>query len=205
MTKIVLASDNKGKLKEFNSILHGCGFDIYPQGDFGVESAEETGLTFVENAILKARHAAATTGLPALADDSGIEVDALNGAPGIYSARFAGDQCEDRDNNKLLLEKLQGIDDHKRSARYQCVLVFLKHVRDPTPIVAQGSWEGRILEHPRGEGGFGYDPLFWVPEKNCSAAELEKPEKNTISHRAKALESLLRKLSESPVIRSNEF
>ncbi len=203
MKKIVLASNNSGKLKEFNSILRGCGFDVRSQGEFELESVEETGLTFVENAILKARHAAKATGLPALADDSGIEVDALNGAPGIYSARFAGEGCSDEENNACLLEKLAHTETDLRSARYQCVLVFMKHKNDPTPIIAQGTWEGSILEKPQGEGGFGYDPLFWVSSQNCAAAELEKAQKNSISHRGKALQSLLRKLSESAFVRLN--
>jgi XTP/dITP diphosphohydrolase len=196
MREIVLASNNAGKLREFNHILNGCGFEISAQKDHGVDSIEETGLSFVENAILKARHAAEKTGLPALADDSGIEVDALNGAPGIYSARFAGEACNDKDNNELLLEKLNATPEKDRGARYQCVLVFMRHAMDPTPIIAQGSWEGRILTAPRGEGGFGYDPLFWLENMNCSAAELEKSVKNTMSHRGQALDSLLRKLSQ---------
>jgi len=203
MKKVVLASNNKGKLLEFNSILKGCGYEVIAQKDLNVESAEETGLTFVENAILKARHAAQITGLPAIADDSGIEVDALQGAPGIYSARFAGAHCDDSDNIHKLLHELKNIEDDARSARYQCVLVFMKHANDPTPIIAQGTWEGSILHSPRGDGGFGYDPLFWVKDKNCSAAELDKDEKNRMSHRGKAMESLLRKLSESPMVIGN--
>lgn len=196
MKKIILASNNKSKLKELNTILSSCGFELYSQSDFDLPSVDETGLTFVENAILKARHAAKATGLPALADDSGIEVDYLNGAPGIYSARYAGENCDDADNNRRLMEELTGVSTEKRTARYQCVLVFLKHAADPTPIIAHGAWEGIILEEEKGTGGFGYDPLFWLPELNCSAAELSKNEKNLISHRGKALQSLLQQLSE---------
>jgi len=202
MQKIVLASNNKGKLTEFESILKGCGFEVLPQSQFKVESIEETGQTFVENAILKARHAAQISGLPAIADDSGIEVDALRGAPGIYSARFGGENSSDHENNRKLLESLQGTTGASRSARYQCVLVFMQHAEDPTPIIAQGTWEGFILESSIGDGGFGYDPLFWVPELDCSAAQLEKDKKNAISHRGKAMESMLRKLSESPMVKS---
>lgn len=199
MKKIILASNNKSKLKELNTILSSCGFELYSQSDFDLPSVDETGLTFVENAILKARHAAKATGLPALADDSGIEVDYLNGAPGIYSARYAGENCDDADNNRRLMEELTGVSTEKRTARYQCVLVFLKHAADPTPIIAHGAWEGIILEEEKGTGGFGYDPLFWLPELNCSAAELSKNEKNLISHRGKALQSLLQQLSEDLV------
>lgn len=192
MNKIVLASNNSGKLKEFSNMLAGCGFDVRPQSEFDIESVEETGLSFVENAILKARHAAKESGLPALADDSGIEVDALNGQPGIYSARFAGESCSDLENNEKLLRELEGLPPERRGARYQCVLVFMRHALDPTPIIAQGAWEGSILEAPRGNGGFGYDPLFWVASHNCASAELDKSEKNRISHRAIAMAALLK-------------
>ncbi len=195
MKQVVLASGNPGKLAEFKTLLADCGFDVRPQGEFDLESAEETGLSFVENAILKARHAARHTGLPALADDSGIEVDALLGAPGIYSARFAGDGASDADNNAKLLHALQDMPEAERSARYQCVLVYMRHAADPTPLIAQGSWEGRILTAPRGEGGFGYDPLFWVPSHQCAAAELSKAEKGLISHRAQAMQALLNALA----------
>lgn len=192
--KVVLASGNPGKLREFQQLLHGCGYDILPQTDFALESAAETGLTFVENAIIKARHACAATGLATLADDSGIEVDALNGQPGIYSARFAGEDASDQGNNRLLLERLQGVPADKRTARYQCLLVYMRHAEDPTPLICQGSWEGRILNAPRGAGGFGYDPLFFVPSHQCSAAELTPEVKGTISHRAIASAQLLRAL-----------
>ncbi len=196
MKKIVLASGNAGKLREFQQLLTGCGFDVVPQSDFFSENAEETGLTFVENAIIKARYACEKTGLPAIADDSGIEVDALNGRPGIYSARYAGEGAEDADNNAKLLQELDGIPAEKRTARYHAVLAFMRHAQDPTPILCHGTWEGVILTEARGEGGFGYDPLFFVPSHNCASAELSKDEKNRISHRAKAMQELLQKLSQ---------
>lgn len=195
MKKIVLASGNAGKLREFQQLLTGCGFEVLPQSDFFSENAEETGLSFVENAIIKARYACAKTGLPAIADDSGIEVDALNGRPGIYSARYAGSGAKDADNNAKLLTELSGVASEKRTARYHAVLAFMRHAEDPTPILCQGVWEGVILTSPRGEGGFGYDPLFFVPTHHCAAAELEKAEKNRISHRGKAMQELLQKLS----------
>lgn len=191
MTKtIVLASNNAGKIKEFNSLLGEMQIDVKPQSAFNVEEAEETGLTFIENAILKARNACAQTGLPALADDSGIEVDFLNGAPGIYSARFAGEQGNNQANNDLLLEKMTGVPVKERSARFHCVLAYMRHKDDPTPLVFHGVWEGRILESAEGQEGFGYDPIFYVPEQGCSAASLSKEVKNTISHRAKALQQM---------------
>ncbi len=195
MKKIVLASGNAGKLREFQQLLSGCGFEVLPQSDFFSENAEETGLTFVENAILKARFACAKTGLPAIADDSGIEVDALSGRPGIYSARYAGTGAKDADNNAKLLQELAGVPQAQRSARYHAVLAFMRHAEDPTPILCHGTWEGIILEAPRGEGGFGYDPLFWVPTHNCASAELSKEEKNRISHRGAAMQELLQKLA----------
>lgn len=195
MKKIVLASGNTGKLREFQQLLANCGFEIAPQSDFFSESVEETGLTFIENAILKARYACQRSGLPAIADDSGIEVDALHGRPGIYSARYAGAGATDADNNTKLLQELEGVPLEQRTARYHAVLVFMQHAQDPTPIVCQGVWEGAILFEPRGEGGFGYDPLFYVPSHHCAAAELEKAEKNQISHRGKAMRELLEKLS----------
>ncbi len=195
MKKIVLASGNAGKLREFQQLLSGCGFDVVPQSDFFSENAEETGLTFVENAIIKARYACVKTGLPAIADDSGIEVDALNGRPGIYSARYAGEGAKDGDNNEKLLQELMGVPAEKRSARYHSVLAFMRHAEDPTPILCHGTWEGVILDEARGEGGFGYDPLFFVPTHNCASAELSKDEKNRISHRGKAMQELLQKFS----------
>lgn len=195
MNKVVLASGNAGKLREMNAILSSAGFEVLSQNDFDVPEAVEDGLTFVENAIKKARNACQYTGLPAIADDSGIEVDALNKAPGIYSARFSGDGATDVSNNQKLLASLDGIEPEQRTARYQCVMVFMKSADDPTPVIAQGSLEGTILTAPRGDGGFGYDPLFWLADRQCSAAELSLEEKNRISHRAKALQSLLEQLS----------
>ena len=194
--QVVLASGNAGKLREFSRLLFQCDFEVLPQSAFNVPEAEETGLTFVENAILKARNACAHTGLPSIADDSGIEVDALLGKPGIYSARFSanwlGEPASDTRNNLYLLDQLNTITERKnRSARYQCVLVYLRHKEDPTPIICQGSWEGFILDAPTGAEGFVYDPLFYVPEFDCSSAELDKDLKNKISHRGKALQTLL--------------
>lgn len=197
--KIVLASGNAGKLREFRALFdtHFAqqNIEMLPQTELGVTEAEETGLSFVENAIIKARHACAVTGLPALADDSGLEVDALAGAPGIYSARYAQPQdgfgSGDAANNAKLLAALQDIADEQRSARFQCVLVYMRHANDPTPQVFQGSWEGRILLAPEGTDGFGYDPLFYVPETGCASASLNKERKNQLSHRAKALQQLL--------------
>jgi XTP/dITP diphosphohydrolase len=191
---IVLASGNKGKLAEFNQLLACKGLSVRPQSDFAVSDAEETGLSFVENAILKARHAAKITGLPALADDSGLEVDFLQGAPGIYSSRFSGIDATDASNIARLLTLLDGVPDQQRSARFQCLLVFMRHHLDPTPIICQGSWEGRITQAPEGEGGFGYDPVFFVPERNTTAAQLPKAVKNTLSHRARAMAQLLDRL-----------
>lgn len=185
--RIVLASGNRGKLREFSQILAPLNISVAPQSDFAVRDAEETGLSFVENAIIKARHACQVTGLPALADDSGLEVDALRGAPGIYSARYAGEGCGDEDNNRKLLAALSNVPDQQRSARFQCVLVFMRHAEDPTPLICQGSWEGQILHEARGHNGFGYDPLFLVPELNCASAELSPEQKAQYSHRGKAV------------------
>ena len=202
---IVLASNNAGKIKEFNALLSDMGIDVKPQSEFNVEEAEETGLSFIENAILKARHACAQTGLPALADDSGIEVDYLNGAPGIYSARFAGEHGNNDANNALLLEKLAGVPELQRTARFHCVLAYMRHKDDPTPQVFHGVWEGRILTSTQGQEGFGYDPLFYVPECACSAASLPKEIKNQISHRGKALKQLLTAFRQSPSQQGNPF
>lgn len=188
--RVVLASGNPGKLKEFGELLGHLAIDVLPQSDFGVPDAEETGLTFVENAIIKARNAAAHTGLPAIADDSGIEVEYLNGAPGIYSARYAGD-AGNAANNAKLLRALDGVDVTQRSARFRCLLVYLRHADDPTPAICQGTWEGRILTAEQGDAGFGYDPVFFVPSEGCSAAELSAERKNAISHRGQALRCLL--------------
>jgi XTP/dITP diphosphohydrolase len=189
--RIVLASGNKGKLREFAELLAGLRYEVLPQFAFNVPEADETGLTFVEDAIIKARNAAQHAGLPALADDSGIEIDALNGAPGIYSARYAGKGASDADNNAKLLDALRDIPEAERGARYQCVVVYMRHALDPTPIICQGAWEGQILTSARGTGGFGYDPLFFVPTHQCTGAELDLTEKNRISHRGQALHQLL--------------
>ena len=190
---VVLASGNRGKLAELAGILAPLGVALKPQGDFGVPEVAETGLTFVENAILKARAAAGHSGLPAIADDSGLEVDCLDGAPGIHSARYSGKG--DAENNARLLAELKDIPQQRRTARFQCVIVYMRHALDPTPVICQASWEGRILAEPRGEGGFGYDPLFWVPDQRCSAAELAPDLKNRISHRARASALLLEALA----------
>ncbi|MCE8052624.1 RdgB/HAM1 family non-canonical purine NTP pyrophosphatase [Billgrantia desiderata] len=195
--ELVLASGNPGKIREFGQLFASLGLRIRPQSDFGVAEVEETGLTFVENALLKAREASRASGLPALADDSGLEVDALAGQPGIYSARFAGEPKSDRRNNAKLLESLKGITGSGRSARYWCALVYLRHADDPVPLIVQRSWEGEILEQPRGEGGFGYDPLFWLPSLGKSVAELDAEEKNRLSHRGRALEAMLAALRET--------
>lgn len=197
MRKIVLASGNAGKLREFQQLLSGCGFEVVPQSEFNVSNADETGTTFVENAIIKARHACEQTGLPAIADDSGIEVDALRGRPGVYSARYSGEGASDESNNQLLLAEMKDVPAEKRTARYHAVLAYMRHAQDPTPIICHGIWEGFILTEPRGQGGFGYDPLFFVSTHNCASAELDKAEKNRISHRGKAMQELLEKLSQA--------
>ncbi|WP_252177971.1 XTP/dITP diphosphatase [Endozoicomonas sp. 4G] len=194
--KVVLASGNQGKLIELQQMLSGLDFEVFPQSDFNVDSVEETGLTFVENALIKARHAAKLSGFAAIADDSGIEVDALNGQPGIYSARFAGEQATDKANNQKLLQSLNGLPKEQRTARFHSVLVYLRHAEDPTPLICHGRWEGYILDAPVGDQGFGYDPLFYVPDQDCAAAELSREQKNRISHRAKAMAQLLEQLKE---------
>jgi XTP/dITP diphosphohydrolase len=197
MDTLVLASGNQKKLDEMRAILEPLTLKVVPQSDFQVPEAEETGLTFVENAILKARNAAAHTGLPAIADDSGLEVDALNGAPGIYSARFSGADASDAKNNALLIDMLGDLPDAPRSARYQAVLVLMRHPDDPTPLICQGTWEGEILLAPRGNGGFGYDPHFLIPELGVTAAEMDPAEKNRVSHRGRALKALMDALREA--------
>ncbi|GAA3896502.1 XTP/dITP diphosphatase [Halomonas cibimaris] len=192
---LILASGNAGKLKEFNQILQPLGFDVRPQADINAPDVAETGLTFVENALLKARAASRISGLPALADDSGLEVDALAGQPGIYSARYAGEPKSDARNNQKLLEALSDCPEGQRTGRYWCVLVYLRHALDPVPIIVQQSWEGEVLAHPRGAGGFGYDPLFWLPAQAMSAAELPAEEKNRLSHRGRALSALVEALN----------
>jgi len=194
--QIVLASNNAGKVREINQLLATQQIQVLPQSRFGVPNAEETGLSFVENAIIKARNAARHSGLPAIADDSGIEVDALDGAPGIYSARYAGKGASDRQNLEKLLADLEAIPEAERTARFRCLMVYMHHAADPTPIVCRGTWEGRILTAPRGENGFGYDPAFFVPEQGCSAAELPSEIKNRLSHRGQALRTLLEALSD---------
>lgn len=194
---IVLASNNAGKVREINQLLAESHIDVVPQSAFGVGEVAETGLSFVENAIIKARHAALHSGLPAIADDSGLEVDALEGAPGIYSARYAGPEGDDAANNAKLLAALEGLSEEARDARFQCVLVYLRHANDPVPIICQGTWEGRILHAPRGNNGFGYDPLFFVPTHGCSSAELDPATKNRLSHRGQALRKLCAALAEA--------
>lgn len=192
--ELVLASGNQGKIKEFQQLLAPLGWTIRPQSDFNTPEAEETGLSFVENAILKARNASAYSGLPALADDSGLEVDALNGAPGIYSARYAGPENDDQANNQKLLQALAAVEAEHRTARFQCVLALMRHEQDPTPLICQASWEGIIIDAPRGDNGFGYDPLFYIPELDCCSAQLAPEQKNKLSHRAKAMAILLKQL-----------
>lgn len=191
MSKIVLASGNIGKLRELSQILSPLGLKLIAQSDLNVPEAEETGLSFVENAIIKARNAALVTGLPAIADDSGIEVDALHGAPGIYSSRYAGPDASDTDNIQALLTALKDVPEHERTARFQCVVVFMRHAEDPTPLICQGSWQGQILQSPSGDEGFGYDPVFWVSETDCTAAELSPEQKHAISHRGKAMRQFM--------------
>ncbi len=190
--KVVVASGNAGKVAELSRTLASLALELVTQDSLGVPGVAETGATFVENALIKARNAARHTGLPAIADDSGLEVNALQGAPGVHSARYSGEG--DTGNNAKLLRSLAGLPDEQRGARFYCALVLLRHADDPTPVIALGSWRGRILHELRGEGGFGYDPLFWVDSQQCSAAELPREEKNRISHRARASAALLRAL-----------
>lgn len=192
--KVVLASNNAGKLREFSAMLKTIDIDVRPQAEFEIPEAEETGLTFIENSIIKARNACEHSGLPAIADDSGIEVDALQGAPGIYSARYAGSDCNDQANNEKLVDALKDIAPEARTARYRAVLVYLRHAEDPAPLIAEGTWEGLIIDTPRGDHGFGYDPYFFLPEFDKTGAELDRAHKNAISHRAKALQVLLEQL-----------
>lgn len=194
--KWVLATGNNGKVKEMSQLLNSFSIEVLPQSHFNVSEVAETGTTFVENAIIKARHAAKVTGLPAIADDSGLEVDFLNGQPGIYSSRYAGENATDQDNIDLLLKHLQDVDNAQRKARFQCVLVYMRHELDPTPIICQGTWEGSILDNALGENGFGYDPIFWVESDKCSSAQLNKARKGELSHRGKALSMLVNLLEE---------
>jgi len=190
-SRIVLATGNAGKVREIQAVLAASNITIVPQSEFATPEADETGTTFVENAIIKARNAAAHTGLPAIADDSGLVVDALNGAPGVYSSRFAGANSNDAENNSLLLEKMQNVAEGSRTAHFECVIAYMRHASDPTPIVAHGTWEGRILYEAMGENGFGYDPLFFVPEQGCSSAQLRPEIKNRISHRGQAIQQFV--------------
>jgi len=187
---VVLASGNQGKIREINTALANSGLAVVPQSDYNVAEVPETGLSFVENALIKARHASQHTGLAAIADDSGLEVDALKGAPGIYSSRYAGVHATDQKNVEKLLADLYSVNETARAARFQCVIVYLRHAKDPTPIICSGTWEGRILEASLGQNGFGYDPVFYVPTHQCAAAELSSEIKNTLSHRAQALQQL---------------
>ncbi|MEL0641466.1 RdgB/HAM1 family non-canonical purine NTP pyrophosphatase [Pseudoalteromonas aliena] len=195
MTKtLVLATGNPGKVNELANMLSPLNINVVPQSDFNVGEVAETGTTFVENAIIKARHAAKITGMPTIADDSGLEVDGLNGAPGVYSARFAGPNASDQDNIDKLLVDLGN--NPIRSARFWCVLVLMRHADDPTPLICSASWEGEITLTQNGNGGFGYDPVFFVAEQNCTSAELTKEQKNAVSHRGQALQKLLLKLQQ---------
>ena len=195
MKKLVLASANPAKLRELSALLDNSQYKIIPQSEFKVPDVAETGTTFVENAIIKARHAAEYTGHAALADDSGIVVDALNGEPGVYSARFSGRHATDESNNALLVEKLGSVPEAQRSARYQAVIVYMRNADDPSPIICEGSWEGIIMLEAKGSGGFGYDPYFYLPDYGCTSAELSADEKNRVSHRGQALRLLMEKLS----------
>jgi XTP/dITP diphosphohydrolase len=192
--QLLLASNNLGKIREVREILAGQGLAVIPQSDLDIADAAETGLTFIENAIIKARHAARLSKLPALADDSGLEVDALNGAPGVFSARYAGSGAADADNNAKLMQALEGIPHTQRTARFRCVMAYLRHADDPSPVIAEGIWEGVMLDVPRGSGGFGYDPYFFVPEKGCTSAELSPEIKNRLSHRGQALKRMAAEL-----------
>jgi len=196
MTKVVLASNNQGKLKELQQTLNSLNLELVSQSEFNFSEAIEDGLSFVENAIIKARHAAQHTGLPAIADDSGLEIDALDGEPGIYSARYAGTnlsrQENDATNNQLVLKKLEGIPAAKRTARFQCVIAFLRSAHDSMPLIFQGTWEGSILFEEKGDFGFGYDSIFYVPSHDCASAELSPEIKNTMSHRFKAIQELIK-------------
>jgi XTP/dITP diphosphohydrolase len=196
MTTIVLATGNQGKVNELARLLAAQNIEIKPQSEFNVSDAAETGTTFVENAIIKARHAAKSTGLAAIADDSGLEVDALNGAPGVYSARYAGENASDDDNTNKLLNALADVADDQRSARFHCVLVYMRHENDPTPLICHGVWEGSITREKIGQQGFGYDPVFWQADHKMTSAQLPRDLKNQLSHRGQALEKLIPQLLE---------
>ena len=199
LKKVVLATGNQGKVKELASMLSSLGIEVLPQSEFAVTEVAETGTTFVENAIIKARHAAKITGLPAIADDSGLAVEALGGAPGVYSARYSGEQATDQSNIIKLLDTMADIPKEKRQAKFLCVLVFMRHADDPTPIICQGEWQGEISTEQHGENGFGYDPVFWVESEHCSSAQLLAEQKNDFSHRGKALKLLLVQLQNQMV------
>jgi XTP/dITP diphosphohydrolase len=192
--KIVLATGNKGKVKELAAMLSDLNIEVLPQSDFAVTEIAETGSTFIENAIIKARHASKHTGLPAIADDSGLAVDALGGAPGVYSARFSGENATDQSNITKLLGLMADIPNDKRQAKFLCVLVYMRHADDPSPIICQGEWCGEIMTEQQGDNGFGYDPIFWVNQQNSSSAQLSSQQKNALSHRGKALKLLLAQL-----------
>lgn len=199
ISEIVIATGNPGKLREFRELLSGLRVELRSQTELEISEAEETGLSFVENAIIKARHACQESGLPAIADDSGLSVDALQGEPGIYSARYSGTK-DDAANNRLLLNKLKDVPAEQRSARFHCALVFMRYPNDPCPLVCQASWEGTILFEGRGDNGFGYDPIFYVPELKASSAELAPEQKNSLSHRGKAMQKLLAELRSLPLL-----
>jgi XTP/dITP diphosphohydrolase len=192
--KIVLATGNKGKVKELAAMLSDLSIEVLPQSDFAVTEIAETGSTFIENAIIKARHASKHTGLPAIADDSGLAVDALGGAPGVYSARFSGENATDQSNITKLLGLMADVPNDKRQAKFLCVLVYMRHADDPSPIICQGEWCGEIMTEQQGDNGFGYDPIFWVNQQNSSSAQLSSQQKNALSHRGKALKLLLAQL-----------
>ncbi len=192
--KIVLASSNQGKLKEINAMLAEIEITVIPQSEFKISDADETGSSFIENALIKARHASAESGLPAIADDSGIVIDALEGRPGIYSARYAGVGASDEKNLWKLIKEVEALPENDRNARFICLMVYIRHKDDPTPVIAQGEWQGMAITEPRGENGFGYDPMFFLPDHQCTSAELPPDTKNLLSHRGKALRKLIYEL-----------
>lgn len=200
MSTVVLATGNQGKVNELSNLLSTHGISVLPQSHFTVPEVAETGTTFVENAIIKARHAAKITGLPAIADDSGLEVDALHGAPGVYSARYAGENATDEDNMNKLLSAISSIPTEQRSARFHCVLVYMQHENDPTPIICHGVWEGSIISEKLGKQGFGYDPIFWQEAHQMTSAQLSRDVKNTLSHRGKALALLVKALADKNTV-----
>jgi XTP/dITP diphosphohydrolase len=192
--KIVLASSNQGKLREINEMLANSDIEVIPQSEFNIDDVEETGHSFIENALLKARHASSQAGLPAIADDSGIVIDSLQGKPGIYSARYAGEGASDEKNLWKLIKEIETLPEGDRAARFICLMVYLRHTDDPTPVIAQGEWQGIAITEPKGENGFGYDPMFYLPEYQCTSAELTSDTKNKLSHRGQALRKLIEKL-----------